>query len=68
MSSIRCPNKYYKMLRNQDKNKRITWASKVKNLLFQTGFGYVWHEEDVGDQTLFMKTVKQRIIDCSKHN
>ena len=68
MSSIRCPNKCYKMLRNLDKNERITWASKVKNLLFQNGFGYVWHKEDVGDQTLFMKTVKQRIIDCSKQN
>ena len=34
-------------------------------MLFPNGFGYVWHVEDVGDQTLFMKTVKQRLIDCS---
>ena len=63
MRSVRYPNKCYKMLRNLDKSGRITWASKVKNLLFRNGFGYVWHVEDVGDQTLFMKMVKQRLID-----
>ena len=68
MSSVRYPNKCYKMLRNLDESGRITWASKVKNLLFKNGFGYVWHVEDVGYQTLFMKTVKQRLIDCSKQN
>ena len=56
------------MLRNLDESGRITWASKVKNLLFRNGFGYVWHVEDVGDQTLFMRTVKQRLIDCSKQD
>ena len=68
MSSVRYPNKCYKMLRNLDESGRITWASKVKNLLFRNGFGYVWHVEDVGDQTLFMKTDKQRLIDCSKQD
>ena len=66
MSSVRYLNKCYKLLRNLDESGRITWASKVKNLLFRNGFGYVWHVEDVGDQTLFMKTVKQRLI--NKHD
>ena len=68
MSLVRYPNKCYKMLRNLDESRRITCASKVKILLFRNGFGYVWHVENVGDQILFMKTVKQRLIDCSKHN
>ena len=34
MSSVRYPNKCYRMLRNLDESGRITWASKVKNLLF----------------------------------
>ena len=68
MSSVRYPNKCYKMLQNLDESGRITWASKIKNLQFRNGFGYVWHVEDVGDQTLFMKTVKQMLIDCSKQD
>ena len=68
MSSVRFPNKCYKMLKNLDENGRKTWASKVKELLFRNGFGYVWIVEDVGDQALFMKTFKQRLIDCCKKN
>ena len=33
--------------------------------MFQYGFGYVWLSEDVGDLNIFMKTCKQRLIDCS---
>ena len=62
MRLVRYPNKCYKMLRNLDESRRITWASKVKNLLFQNGFGYVWHVEDVGDQTLFMKTSSKGLL------
>ena len=68
MSSVRYPNKCYKMLRNLDESGRITWASKVRELLFRNGFGYVWLAEDVGDHNLFMKTFKQRLIDCSKQD
>ena len=67
MSSVRYIN-VIKMLQNLDESGRITWASKVKNLLFRNGFVYVRHVEDVGDQTLFKKTVKQRLIDCSKQD
>ena len=55
-------------MRNLDESGRITWASKVTNLLFPNGFAYVWHVEDVGDQTVFMKMVKQRLIDCNKQD
>ena len=33
--------------------------------MFQYGFGYVWLSEDEGDLNIFMKTFKQRLIDCS---
>ena len=52
------------MLRNLDENERMTWASKIRELLFRYGFGYVWVVEDVGNISLFMKTFKQRLIDC----
>ena len=35
-----------------------------KELLFRFGFGYIWIVQDVGDDTLFIKTFKRRIIDC----
>ena len=36
--------------------------------MFQYGFGYVWLSEDVGDIKIFMKTFKQRLVDCSMHD
>ena len=68
MSPVRFLNKCYKMLKNLDENGRNTWASKVRELLFRNGFGYVWIVEDVGDQALFMKTFKQRLVDCCKQD
>ena len=56
------------MLRNLDETGRITWASKVRELLFRNGFGYVWVVEDVGDLNLFMKAFKHRLIDCCKQD
>ena len=29
------------------------------------GFGYAWFYENVGDEVLFFKQLKQRLIDCS---
>ena len=66
MSSVRYPNKCYTLLRNFDERGRKTWASKVKELLFQNGFAYVWLVEDVGDQILFTKSFKQWLIDCNE--
>ena len=60
--------KCYKILRNLDENGRIAWASKVREMLFRYGFGYVWHMEIVGDINSFMKTFKQRLIDCSRQD
>ena len=65
MNQNRFPSKCYKMLRDLDESGRITWASKVRELLFSYGFGYVWLVESVGDANLFMKNFKQRLIDCS---
>ena len=29
------------------------------------GFGYVWFYENIGDEGLFFKSLRQRLIDCS---
>ena len=32
---------------------RINWVTKVREILFQYGFGYVWLWQDVGDIYIF---------------
>ncbi|MEW8545659.1 MAG: reverse transcriptase family protein [Candidatus Thiodiazotropha sp.] len=65
MDTYRYPYQCYKMLRNLDEVGRITWATKVKELLYLHGFGYVWFYENVGDEKIFIKTFRQRLIDSS---
>ena len=36
------------------------------NISFKYGFGYVWVYENVEDEVMFLKTVKQRLLDCGK--
>ena len=66
MNNTRYSYHCYKMLRNLDNSGRPTWATKVKAILFIYGFGYVWVNENVGDETLFLKMFKKRLLDCSK--
>ena len=55
MNNSRYSYHCYKMLRNLDNSGRITWATKVKNILFKYGFGYACVNENVGDENLFLK-------------
>ena len=66
MNNSRYPYHYYKLLRNLDNSGRITWATKVKNILLKYGFGYAWVIENAGDENLLLKTFKQRLLDCCK--
>ena len=65
MNTYRYPYQCYRMLKNLDEVGRVTWAIKVRKLLHLYGFGYVWFYENVGDEALFLKKLKQRLIDCS---
>jgi len=40
-----------------------TWATKVRLCLFQNGFGYAWLNQGVGNYRIFLKTLKERLID-----
>ena len=64
----RYPKQCYNLLFQLDDIGRQTWATKIKDLLFRFGFGYVWIVQAVGDETLFIKTFKQRLIDCYSQN
>ena len=59
------PHCSYKMLLNLSENGRITWATKIKRLLFRNGYGYVWLNQGVGNEELFLHDFKKRLIDCS---
>ena len=64
MGSDRYPNKAYKMLLSLQSQNFTTWACSVRNTLFRYGFGVVWEAQGVGNVGLFIRTMKQRLIDC----
>ena len=68
MSPNRYPRNIYIMLKQQDKNGRINWATNVKNILFRYGFSFVWVSQDVGDTDAFVYQFKQRLMDCASQN
>jgi len=62
----RYPKRCYNMLRQLDEAGRTTWATQVKMLLFQYGFGYAWIHGDVGNTVAFLKLFQDRLKDCAK--
>lgn len=54
----------YLMLKRLDEHGKITWATSVKNLLFKYGFGTVWVEQEVANQTAFIIEFTTRLKDC----
>ena len=63
LSHKRLPKQCYFMLKSLDDVGRATWATHIKNILFQYGFGYAWIGQDVGDIENFMSLFKQRLSD-----
>ena len=64
MDNTRYPKQCYYMLYHLDESGRNTWASKIKDLLSDFGFGYVWISHDVGNDREFLRIFTQRIKDC----
>ena len=48
LEEYRYPKQCYIMLKKLDENGKITWASRIKDLLFKFEFGYAWTAQDVG--------------------
>ena len=65
LSSHRCPKQTYNMLRSLDESGSITWATHIKQSLFQFGFGYGWLANELGDTIAFTKLFKMRVVDCA---
>ena len=64
MPNHRYPKQCYNMFRSSAAVGKVNWASNVRSLLYKYGFGYVWEADTVGNATLFIHTLKQRIMDC----
>jgi hypothetical protein len=64
MDDSRIPKKAYKLLYNLDLKGKETWVTKVRNCLFRHGYGFVWLNEGVGNDKLFLRTFKERLVDC----
>ena len=61
MSHNSLPYMCYKVFRNLDETDHVSWACKVRELIFQYGCGHVLLSEDVGDINHVIKTLKQRL-------
>lgn len=58
----------YKKLKRLDENGKMTWATSVKELLFRYGFGVVWLEQGVGNESLFIAEFTERVSDCFRQD
>ena len=56
------------MLLNLQRQNYTSWACKVRNVLYKSGFGVVWEMQGVGNVNLFIKEFKLRLIDCFKQD
>ena len=63
MENSRYPRQCYIMLKRLDEAGRVTWATKVKNLLSRYGFGYAWQNQGVGNEKRFLILFKSRLRD-----
>ena len=51
----------YEMLVHYDNIGHINWVTNVRNHLFLNGFGYVWLQQSVGDEKLFLANYFERL-------
>ena len=58
----------YEMLRRQQERGRDNWATKVKQVLMENGFGIVWMCQGVGHDLEFIREFRDRLIDSYKQN
>ena len=40
------------------------WASKIRDILYRYGFGWIWENQHVPDSAAFMRLFSERVRDC----
>ena len=68
MPDARYPKACYNMLKAYDDQGKVTWATHIRELLAKYGFRYVWMSQEIGDDVLFIKIFKRRLVDCYTQN
>ena len=63
MGNDRLPKTAYEMLRCLDRNGKDCWVSRIREILCETGFNFVWLRQGVGDKNSFLRSFKQRLVD-----
>ena len=53
---------------NTENPEHENWVSGVKSLLESTGFGYIWQQQYVINETIFLNSFKQRLKDIYMQN
>jgi hypothetical protein len=53
------------MLHKLDATNRITWTTRVKNILARFAFNYAWFSQEVGDKNAYVSLFTQRLLDCA---
>jgi hypothetical protein len=68
MNSSRLPRKAYNMLLLLHNQGFGCWVSRVREILFTYGFGFIWLNQGVTQPDAFIRCFKQRLIDCHIQN
>ena len=63
MANHRYPRQCYLMLKSLTEAGKTTWASHIKLLLFENGFGHAWMAGSAGDANAFISMYIRRIKD-----
>ena len=56
------------MLFDIDSKGKCNWVTNVRSCLCEHGFGYTWAFQEVGDETVFLRNFRQRLIDTRWQN
>ena len=68
MPTNRVAKHAYELAVTLDKNGKESWATHIKCLLFEHGFGDVWFWQGPGDFDLFLNNFMTRASDIFKQN
>ena len=63
MDATRIPYQAYRMLVSLDGDGKCNWVTKLRLLLHETGSGYVWLTQGVGDELHFIRILRHRLTD-----
>ena len=63
MDATRILYQAYRILVSLDSDGKCSWVTKLRLLLHETGFGYVWLTQGVGDEQHFIRIFRQRLTE-----